>query len=61
MAGVNEAQPAFLVVAASGTANDAYSLGTPRLRSVTRCVTGSVPIEERETNASWIAGHAPRK
>ena len=27
----------------------------------TRCVSGIVPTEERETNASWIAGHAPAK
>ena len=45
--------------APSGTANEAYDRGTPRFCSVTRSVTGRVPTEERETNASWMAGQAP--
>lgn len=55
------AQPSILVVAPSGTAKAAYSRGTPRLFSVTVSVTGRVPMEERDTKASWIAGHAPAK
>ncbi|CAM2979739.1 hypothetical protein STAL104432_09975 [Streptomyces albus] len=55
-----EAQPSILVVEPNGTAKDAYSLGTPS-RSVTFWVSGMVPTEERETNASWIAGQAPLK
>lgn len=59
--GAPTARPSVVVVAPSGTANEAYARGTPRFLEATRSVTGSVPIEERETNASWIAGHAPRK
>ena len=36
-------------------------MGTPKLRSATRWVTGSVPREERETKPSWNAGHTPVK
>jgi hypothetical protein len=55
------AQPSIFVVAPIGTAKDAYSRGTPRFCSVTRCVSGMVPTDERDTKASWIAGHAPEK
>ena len=55
------AQPSILVVAPSGTANEAYSRGTPRLRSVTRCVSGRVPIDERDTKPSCTAGQTPEK
>ena len=54
------AQPSIFVVAPKGTANEAYSRGTPR-RSTERWVTGMVPTEERDTKASSIAGQAPAK
>ena len=46
------------MVAPSGTAKAAYSRGTPRFFSVMRSVSGSVPMDDRDTNASWMAGQA---
>ena len=55
------AQPSIFVVAPNGTANDAYSCGTPRFCVTTRWVSGIVPTDDRDTKASSIAGHAPEK
>ena len=56
-----EAQPSILVVAPSGMAKEAYSLGTPIASSVVRWVTGITPIEERVAKPSVVTGHTRRK
>ena len=51
----------MLMVAPSGSTNDATSFDTPRFRSVTRIVTGSVAALEDVEKATSCACAIPRK